>query len=590
MDNLITAQEVVELAFAENSNMREESISSTSIHIAEIKYLKPVFGNMYPMLGSTYAEYTNNYVKPALAYYVKCEIMSSTAIDMSNSGVAVANPQYQSAASDKQRQRLYDSEMSKAKVLLDDALAYIYAHIEEFPDFEGAIPKTHYRNGGLILGSGVSTRPTQVVSNPVSRQEFEALSKELKGKVDKIDGMGLSTNDYTDEDKELVVSLANKKESVGYIAITYNDLVELRNTSQLIAGAFYRITDFVTTSTQEDTRSVGNPFDVVVLALSSNELAEKAFAVHSERDRDGYFANNNLGAWELWYCLDNDITRFAWADTSDGKGVIYRMIDEFQNDCPYDFKNIQYLTTINRDSGYPIYDEDGYQEWVYTFCGASYDIDNREWSDYLKDGSLESPAGHMSDEAISSFRNNVMKPYIKINVYDEDRQKCGIAYLNRNIFFGYWETIGSTDEENFPYYYTYGCHHNILEDDCYENIFMYGCIKIHLRRGCAYNIFDNVTSYIQFGPFCTDNRVDACSLITLGQNCGYNTITGSRDITMGNECHNNTINQLINATFTSSIAKVTANNLANNFRQNVYFAINSQGQVVNFVIADLKNS
>ena len=151
MANLITAQEVIELAFAENSNMREESISDTSIRIAEIKYIKPVFGNMYSMLGTTYADFTKEYIKPALAYFVKCEIVSCIAIDMSNAGIAVANPQYQSAASDKQRQRLYDSEMGKAKVLLDDALDYIRANAEMFPDFVGQTPKKHYRNGGLIL-------------------------------------------------------------------------------------------------------------------------------------------------------------------------------------------------------------------------------------------------------------------------------------------------------------------------------------------------------------------------------------------------------------------------------------------------------
>lgn len=42
------------------------------------------------------------------------------------------------------------------------------------------------------------------------------------------------------------------------------------------------------------------------------------------------------------YCLDNDTTRFNWADTINGKGVIYRMIDEFDNDLPFDFKNIQF--------------------------------------------------------------------------------------------------------------------------------------------------------------------------------------------------------------------------------------------------------
>ena len=42
------------------------------------------------------------------------------------------------------------------------------------------------------------------------------------------------------------------------------------------------------------------------------------------------------------YCLDNDTTRFAWADTAGGKGVIYRMTDEHGNECPYDFKNVQF--------------------------------------------------------------------------------------------------------------------------------------------------------------------------------------------------------------------------------------------------------
>jgi hypothetical protein len=38
--------------------------------------------------------------------------------------------------------------------------------------------------------------------------------------------------------------------------------------------------------------------------------------------------------------LDNDSSRFAWADTENGEGVIYYMKDEFNNECPYDFKNI----------------------------------------------------------------------------------------------------------------------------------------------------------------------------------------------------------------------------------------------------------
>ena len=325
MANLITAQEVVELAFAENSNMREESISDTSIRIAEIKYIKPVFGNMYSMLGTTYEDFTNEYIKPALAYFVKCEIVSSIAIDMSNSGIAVANPQYQSAASDKQRQRLYDSEMSKAKVLLDDALAYISTHAEDFPDFVGTAPKRHSRTGGLILGGGVPSRNTSLSGDAVSRKEFEALS----GRVNELGKNASHT--------------------------TYAELKALRDAGELIPGMLYRITDFVTITTQPNTQSAGHQFDIVVTALDERTLSEEAMAMMHEGDT--YFAKSDIAAWRVWYSLDAD-SKYSWVTGANHKGVIYRLVDEYNNDLPYDFKNIQFY-----------YDN----TWYYTFDSGSLD-------------------------------------------------------------------------------------------------------------------------------------------------------------------------------------------------------------------------
>lgn len=207
--------------------------------------------------------------------------------------------------------------------------------------------------------------------------------------------------------------------------VTYQELKQLRDLSLLVPGQYYRITDYVTTTSQWKTTSAGHQFDVVVLALSEKTLSEEAFAVLHEGDE--YFAQCNLSAWKLWYSLDNDITRFAWAfpkvikvdcemdatsylyvrypkcdtptqyawayisgsegrdaydkfewsiedtdliyttteevtlgmalvmeltdvtvaDINDcGKGVIYRMIDEFGNDCPYDFKNILFANAL----------------------------------------------------------------------------------------------------------------------------------------------------------------------------------------------------------------------------------------------------
>lgn len=120
--------------------------------------------------------------------------------------------------------------------------------------------------------------------------------------------------------------------------ITYSEIVALRDADKLISGQWYRITDYVATTIQANTRSANHPFDVLVQAIDGSRLKEDAYAALHEGDT--YFANSKLEAWKLRYCLDNDTERFAWADTENGKGVIYRMIDEFDNDVCYDFKGI----------------------------------------------------------------------------------------------------------------------------------------------------------------------------------------------------------------------------------------------------------
>ena len=123
-------------------------------------------------------------------------------------------------------------------------------------------------------------------------------------------------------------------------SLTYAELKTLRDAGELIPGKIYRITDYVTTTIDPESRSAGHVFDLLVIATDANHLSEDAGAcLH---DGDTYFSNTNFSAWKIRYCLDNDITRFTWADTTNGKGVIYRMIDEWLNDVPYDFKNIQF--------------------------------------------------------------------------------------------------------------------------------------------------------------------------------------------------------------------------------------------------------
>ena len=121
-------------------------------------------------------------------------------------------------------------------------------------------------------------------------------------------------------------------------SITYSELKALRDNAQLIPGMQYRITDYQCTTSTVNTSSAGHQFDIIVVADSANTLNETARAcLHTG---DTYFSYTKFEAWQLKYCLDNDTNRFGWADTTNGKGVIYWLRDENGNECQYDFKNI----------------------------------------------------------------------------------------------------------------------------------------------------------------------------------------------------------------------------------------------------------
>ena len=92
--------------------------------------------------------------------------------------------------------------------------------------------------------------------------------------------------------------------------VTYSELVDLRDNSQLIPGRQYRITDYVTTTSQKNTTSAEHKFDIIVTAINECTLSEDAQAIQNYDE--GYFDECDLNSWELKYCLDNDIDRFAW--------------------------------------------------------------------------------------------------------------------------------------------------------------------------------------------------------------------------------------------------------------------------------------
>lgn len=160
---------------------------------------------------------------------------------------------------------------------------------------------------------------------------------------------------FNDSCKNIDEIIDESIKKIQAVHVTYDELFNLRENSELSAGTLYRITDYVTTvnDNDEDIGCAGHPFDIIVIATSTCTLSEDARAIWHSESKDDYFWINNakLPSWKLKYCLDNDIHRFMWADIINGKGVIYNMIDENNNECPYDFKNILFKRFYTNGGG-----------------------------------------------------------------------------------------------------------------------------------------------------------------------------------------------------------------------------------------------
>ena len=221
--------------------------------------------------------------------------------------------------------------------------------------------------------------------------------------------------------------------------------------------------------------------------------------------------------WQIWYDVNNDTTKYEWADSTNGKGVIYRMIDEWGNDCPYDFKNILFTKSNTYTA-------------AYTF--------NKFVSGDTANSDFSLLGGYCYSNIIKTYCNNSALHHLNF-----------IVFLNTSL-----DT-------------TSGCYLNIFEGDCQNNTFNNGCkcnlfgsnlqncnfgnncvnnnlkwpaTAVKLGNSCTDNV---IKAPVQFGNNCTSNNIgvggtsitfgDYCSYNNIGDNCWY--------ITFGNYCYENTI-------------------------------------------------
>ena len=333
-------------------------------------------------------------------------------------------------------------------------------------------------------------------------------------------GDNLTYDSLTPEEKEEVFSNVTSgvvTELLESESVTYEEFVDKIVNGELSAGRLYRITDYVTVvGGLDDVTSAGHPFDLIVLATGISTYSKECWAAHAEREGTRYFDNCDLSKWKVWWDAD-PYSKYEWVSNApDHKGVIYRLIDENNNDLPYDFKNI----LINGEYTLSLKTYDGLSD-------ASVNTDSdRAYRAYditpMHDITME---GRYAEwEGRWKFPYNIVRNYDALGISDG----CYYGYTCRNIFMGS------------------GCHNNVIEDG----------YNIHLGKFCCEN---NILGSDGYGGFAYN--------ITLGDQCFENKIgTGGDgsggdicDITLGDNCVHNTIEDWVyNITMTNSSSNTIA--------------------------------
>jgi len=432
---------------------------------------------------------------------------------------------------------------------------------------------------------------------------------------------------------------------------TYAELKNMRDNGTLTPGMWYRITDYECTTTQSNTISAGNKFDVIVLATSANTLSEQAKAInHTPQEGEmDYFANSNLSAWQIWYCLDNNTNRFAWADTTNGKGVIYRMIDEWGNECGYDFKNIMYVRykliapVYEGDNAYDkrganiISSEIANGALAYIWAGT--ENADHQWSESLKSQTTGESKSFYTFSLISN--NNVIDGSIQgicmynvvksvmllpnivafnlntddgfmLNYFGDNCSELSLSGTTINLHFS--SCMGIVCGQLFMDSRFISVNNIILRENC-QNLSLKFCNNMFFEQDAGYILFENssfcsfgIGAYMIRGFRANMNVGDNSSLIyafnayvvELGDNCENIKINNANSLYLGNNVSNGSVDSVdfvevvgdgvSNFHILEGTSGTGNNNLTINFKNNYkgtqYAGLNSSGELKVWYPAD----
>lgn len=134
---LITATEVVKLAFGGSQRVRTEEISDAIIISAQQKFITPVIGDLFEAIcNGRYSDLLENYIKEPLALYIKYLLIPNFTTQVGMVGVVQHFGEGYKGADTKSLRRLLKSVKSDAQILLDTAIELIEANPTDYPEYE----------------------------------------------------------------------------------------------------------------------------------------------------------------------------------------------------------------------------------------------------------------------------------------------------------------------------------------------------------------------------------------------------------------------------------------------------------------------
>ena len=143
--------------------------------------------------------------------------------------------------------------------------------------------------------------------------------------------MGLSTT-YTKTEIDYLLQNLGNESSSGIIEVTYDELVNLKNTSTLVKGQNYLLTDYETTYIQPVTsvnKSSGVIEPLIITATDVNKLHNQCKSTLYPQDI-------------VYYEITGDIGN-GYGTEGFTKGKIYRRIDTLRNnDIGTDWRHVKY--------------------------------------------------------------------------------------------------------------------------------------------------------------------------------------------------------------------------------------------------------